>query len=150
MGRAALVVIAAWGPLALAQPADPQGDPQPLAGPTVVDQREATLGDAPSDVSLLSEQLATLAQQLEEELARQNLAAGRVALKVRYADQGAVTRSETLGRPTAEASQLHEVALRLIARTHAEARPVRGLGVQLTNLTPSTDVDRQLDLFRTS
>ena len=47
-----MVVIAAWGPLALAQPADPHGDPQPLAGPTVVDQREATLGDRAYDGSM--------------------------------------------------------------------------------------------------
>jgi DNA polymerase-4 len=112
--------------------------------------REATLRDTPSDVSVLSEQLATLAQQLEEELSRQHLAAGRVALKVRYADQGTVTRSETLGAPTAEAARLHAAALRLIARTQAEARPVRGVGLQLTSLSPSSEGDRQLDLFRTS
>jgi DNA polymerase-4 len=112
--------------------------------------REATLGDAPSDVSALSEQLAMLAQQLEEELSRQHLAASRVALKVRYTDQGTVTRSETLGTPTAEAARLHDAALRLMARTQVEARPVRGLGIQLTSLSPSAEGDRQLDLFRSS
>lgn len=109
--------------------------------------REATLATGATDVASLSEQLASLAQQLEEELARQRLAAGRVALKVRYTDQSTVTRSETMGSPSTQAGRFHEVAVRLLSRTQAEALPVRGVGLQLTGLSPASDGDRQLDLF---
>src|SRR5258706_15616969 len=70
--------------------------------------RESTLRSEPIDVSVFGEQLAGFAQQLEEELARLGLAAGRVTLKLRYADQGTTTRSATLPRPTAVAAELWE------------------------------------------
>jgi nucleotidyltransferase/DNA polymerase involved in DNA repair len=109
--------------------------------------RESTLPGEPIDVTVFSEQLAGLAQQLEEELGRMGLAAGRVAVKVRYADQGTTTRSATLPRPTAAAAELWEAARRLLERTQAGARPARGLGIQLSRLAPAGESDRQLDLF---
>jgi DNA polymerase-4 len=112
--------------------------------------RESTLPGEPIDVAVFGEQLAGLAQQLEEELRRMGLAAGRVAVKVRYADQGTTTRSATLPRPTAAAADLWEAARRLLGRTQAGARPARGLGIQLSRLAPAGEVDGQLDLFSPS
>lgn len=109
--------------------------------------RESTIPGEPIDVAVFGEQLAGLAQQLEEELGRMGLAAGRVAVKVRYADQGTTTRSATLPRPTAVAAELWEAARRLLERTQAGARPARGLGIQLSRLAPAGESDRQLDLF---
>ena len=96
---------------------------------------------------MFAEQLAGLAQQLEEELGRMGLAAGRVAVKVRFADQGTTTRSATLPRPTALAVELRQAAHRLLERTQAGARPARGLGILLSRLAPAGEADRQLDLF---
>ncbi len=110
--------------------------------------RESTLRDEPADLGVFAEQLGGLAQQLEEELARLGLAAGRVALKVRFADQGATTRSATLPQATASGPALRDAALRLLERTQAGARPIRGLGIQLSRLAPAGEVDRQLSLFR--
>jgi DNA polymerase-4 len=112
--------------------------------------RESTLPAEPFDVAVFGEQLAGLAQQLEEELGRIGLEAGRVAVKVRYADQGTTTRSATLARPTAVAAELWETARRLLGRTQAGARPARGLGIQLSRLVPAGESDRQLDLFSSS
>jgi DNA polymerase-4 len=109
--------------------------------------REATLPGEPLDVAVFGEQLAGLAQQLEEELERMGLAASRVAVKVRYADQVTTTRSTTLPRPTAAAAELWEAARRLLDRTQAGARPARGLGILLSQLAPVGETDRQLDLF---
>jgi nucleotidyltransferase/DNA polymerase involved in DNA repair len=109
--------------------------------------RESTLRGEPLDGAVFAEQLAGLAQQLEEELARMGLAAGRVAVKVRFADQGTTTRSATLPRPTADAAELRQAAHRLLERTAAGARPARGLGIQLSRLEPAAEADRQLDLF---
>jgi DNA polymerase-4 len=109
--------------------------------------RESTLPGDPIDVAVFGEQLAGLAQQLEEELARIGLAASRIAVKIRYADQGTTTRSATLPRPAASAAELWEAARRLLGRTQAGARPVRGLGIQLSRLAPAGETDRQLDLF---
>jgi len=109
--------------------------------------RESTIQTELLDLTVLVEQLAGLAQQLEEELRRQNLATGKVALKVRYADQGAVNRSRTLSGPIAQARELLNTAEQLLRRTQAGARPVRGLGLQLSALVPATEGGRQLELF---
>jgi nucleotidyltransferase/DNA polymerase involved in DNA repair len=109
--------------------------------------REVTLGGEGADGGVLGEHLQDLARQLEAELARQALAAGRVALKVRYLDQGTQTRSQVLSGAISAAADLHALALRLLARTQAGSRPVRGLGLQLGKLLPAAESDRQLDLF---
>jgi len=109
--------------------------------------RESTVRGEPLDVAVLLEQLAGLAQQLEADLARQRLAAGRVALKVRYADPGTATRSRTLPAPVSRATELLATIEQLLRRTQAGARPVRGLGLQLSALVPAGEGDRQLDLF---
>lgn len=109
--------------------------------------REATVRPESTDLPLLEERLLDLARTLEGELALQGLSAGKVGLKVRYGDGATESRSRTLGLPTAAAGAMHGEAVDLLARTHAGSRPVRALGIQLGGLAPSTEVDRQLDLF---
>jgi DNA polymerase IV len=109
--------------------------------------RESTLPAEPFDVAVFDDQLAGLAQQLEEELARMGLAAGRVTVKIRFNEGTTTTRSATLPRPTAAAAELFRAAQLLLERTPAGARPARGLGIQLSLLAPAGETDRQLDLF---
>jgi nucleotidyltransferase/DNA polymerase involved in DNA repair len=110
--------------------------------------RESTVQAEPLDLVVLLEQLGGLAQQLEGELQRQSLEAGKVTLKLRYADHGTATRSRTLTGTLARSGDLLGVAEQLLRRTQAGARPVRGLGLQLSALIPAGEGDRQLDLFR--
>jgi len=109
--------------------------------------RESTVRGEALDVAVLLEQLAGLAQQLEADLQSQGLAAAKVALKVRYADPGSATRSRTLPAPVSRAGDLLRTVEQLLRRTQAGARPVRGLGLQLSGLVPAGEGDRQLDLF---
>jgi DNA polymerase-4 len=109
--------------------------------------RESTVRSESLDLSVLVEQLAGLAQQLEQELLRQGLAAGKVTVKLRFADQGTTTRTQTLGAPLAAASALLQVAQVLLGRTPAGARAVRGIGLQLGALMAADETDRQLTLF---
>ena len=61
--------------------------------------------------------------------------AGRtVTLKVRYGDFTTVTRSRTLAAPTADAATVAALAVDLLAATEAARRPVRLLGVTVSNL----------------
>jgi nucleotidyltransferase/DNA polymerase involved in DNA repair len=110
--------------------------------------REATVRGEALDVPVLVEQLSGLAQILEQELMRQGLAAGKVTLKLRFADQGTTTRTQTLADPVTAAPVLLDVAQGLLARTPAGARPVRGVGLQLAGLVGATESDRQLSLFQ--
>jgi DNA polymerase-4 len=109
--------------------------------------REATVRGEPRDLGVLDEQLAGIAQQLEVELARLGLSAGKVTLKLRFEDEGSASRTLTLQEPVASAVDLRAVAQELLARTPAGARPVRGLGLQLARLGPADAGDRQLRLF---
>ena len=109
--------------------------------------RQATLPGENIDLIVLGEHLQQLAQDLEAELRQQALTAAKVALRVRYTDRGTATPSQTLAIPVATAADIQAVALRLLERTQAGARAVRGLGIQLGKLTAAADSDRQLDLF---
>lgn len=109
--------------------------------------REMTVRGEACDRSILCEHLGDLARDLAEELRRQALCAGQIALKLRYADQALSTRSLALGAPTAQASELGAAATLLLDRTQAGSRPVRTIGLQVSRLAPAAETDRQLDLF---
>lgn len=109
--------------------------------------REVTVRGETRDRGILSEHLVDLARDLAEELRRQALTAGQVALKLRYADQVLSTRSHVLAAPTASPGELAAAAARLLDRTQAGSRPVRSIGIQVSRLAPAADADRQLDLF---
>ena len=81
------------------------------------------------------------------ELARQGLAAGRVGIKVRFADQGTQSRSRALSEVVVAAGDMHAVALALLDRTQVGSRRIRGLGLQLGKLAAAAEADRQLELF---
>ena len=109
--------------------------------------REVTIRGEARDSGVLGEHLATLVRDLAEELGRQSLTAGQVALRLRYEDQVRCTRSTSLGAPTARAGELGDAATRLLERTQAGSRPVRTIGVQVSRLAPAAEAERQLDLF---
>ena len=109
--------------------------------------RESRLPGETRDVPAMLELLAGLAQQLEEELRRGALTARRVVLRVRFPDRGSMSRSTTLPKPTRSAAEIREASARLLERSHAGARPVRGLGIQLSLLASAGEADAQLDLF---
>lgn len=100
------------------------------------------------DLTLLDEmrlEIDRLAQGVAASLAKRELAAGTVTIKVRYSDFTTVTRSQTLAVPTAESEVVRSAALVLLGRTEAGERPVRLLGVGCSNLTTSSI--EQLRLF---
>lgn len=109
--------------------------------------RESAVRGEAVDLGVLSDLLQNLARGLEEELALQGLSAGRITLKVRYADQQRITRSATLPTPTTAAAQIQRAAADLLTRTQAGSRPLRGVGIQLARLAPAQESDRQLTLF---
>ena len=108
---------------------------------------ESTLVQPELDLGVLRERLADLSTRLAEALRLDSLAAGRVGVKVRFADQETTTRSRTLTQPARTAAQLEEAAQDLLERTGAGARPVRLVGLSLSSLVRSRRDDRQLQLF---
>lgn len=131
--------------LSYAQGRDPAGL-RAAPHPRSVSQ-EATFPAPETDRAALEERLASLATRLEEALARERLAAKRVAVKIRYADDEVVTRSRTVVHALSSARELLAQAAPLLNRTQVGTRAVRGLALVAGELTRARRDDRQLDLF---
>ena len=82
----------------------------------------------------IREEIGRLASRVAKGLAKKDLRARTVSVKVRYSDFTTVTRAATLPMPTRDAEALRRSALELMARTDAGRRPVRLLGVGTSNL----------------
>jgi DNA polymerase-4 len=108
---------------------------------------EATFAEPEVDRIALEERLAGLAQRVEEALARERLAAKRIAVKIRYADDELTTRSRTLVHAMTTARELLAQAAPLLDRTQVGSRAVRGLGLAVSELVRARRDDRQLSLF---
>lgn len=74
-----------------------------------------------------------LSQELSESLEKRNLPGRTIQIKVRYSDFSTITRRVTLSSATYCQSQLYESALRLLDNTEICKRPVRLLGLSLSN-----------------
>jgi DNA polymerase-4 len=109
--------------------------------------QESTLDSDELDLPAIQERIEELARHLEAGLVLERLAAKRVTLKLRFADQEQTTRSCTLVRPVAAARDLTALAADLLARTQAGIRPVRLVGLGVAALIRWRGDDRQLELF---
>jgi DNA polymerase-4 len=109
--------------------------------------QEVTLAADLVDAGVLSERVQELSESLDRRLGLEGLAARKIQLKLRYADQQTTTRSRTLAEPVADAREIHGVGLALLRRTQAGARAVRLVGLALSDLVPVRDPGRQLELF---
>jgi len=71
-------------------------------------------------------------------LARHELCARTVTIKVRYSDFTTITRSHSEA-PTRDDDNIRHRAVALLDKTEAGRRPVRLLGVSVHNLSDGTD-----------
>lgn len=95
----------------------------------------------------MEERLHELAARVAERLAKAGAAGRTVTLKIKHSDFSLVTRSTTLQRDLSNAVDVQNVAQKLL-RQSAPARPVRLLGVAVSNLhrTVGDGAGRQLTL----
>ena len=84
----------------------------------------------------LNEQLMWMSQKVAARLKRKELAAGTIALKLRYADFVTFTRQMSLTVPTDDEDLIFRAAQTLLRRAWKPGRPVRLLGVAARNLSP--------------
>jgi len=92
------------------------------------------------DLDNLEELHALLARQSQDVAARlrkHNRFAKTISIKVRFGDFETITRSSTLEHQTDETKQIHEAAKALFDHWARTFRPVRLLGVGLSQLTES-------------
>ncbi|MGQ9600113.1 MAG: DNA polymerase IV [Anaerolineae bacterium] len=98
--------------------------------------QERTFRQDLTRVETLEQELQRLSQEVGRHLQNSGLAAGTIALKLRYADFTTLTRQMTLAAPTNDASLIYQTALALFRRSWERGRPVRLLGVSGRHLSP--------------
>jgi DNA polymerase IV len=91
------------------------------------------------DIAAIREEVALMAGHAVSWLARKDLMARTVTLKVRYSDFTTITRSHT-AVPTRDESTIAARAVALLDKTEAGQRPVRLLGVSVHNFSNGMDL----------
>ncbi|GAA4766143.1 DNA polymerase IV [Microbacterium gilvum] len=94
---------------------------------------EETFHDDVSDAGLLRAEMLRLADRVAVRLRRGGLEAGGVSIKVRFSDFTTLTRSQTLGEPSASGQRIGEVARELLAAVELR-QAVRLIGVRADRL----------------
>lgn len=92
----------------------------------------------------LHRSLLDLAERVATRLRNKSLFGSVVQLKVRYADFTTVTRRRSVDPPLDSALAILRVAEELLLRTDAGQRPVRLLGISLSQLRQGHEVQGQL------
>lgn len=91
--------------------------------------------------------LQKLAEQVSQSLVKKQLVGRTVCLKVRYSDFSLITRSKTLLAPISESQAIIENLPELLRKTEVGKRPIRLIGVTVSNLKPEnvqiSSIERQ-------
>ena len=99
---------------------------------------ECTYAHDLTELGRMREEVDRMAREGAAWLARRELLARTVTIKVRYEDFTTVTRSDTRA-PTRDPDDIARRAVALLDRTEAGARPVRLLGAGVSNLGAAAD-----------
>ncbi|BCT75927.1 DNA polymerase IV [Sinomonas cyclohexanicum] len=110
---------------------------------------EETFATDVADDAALHAELLRLAHRVAGRMRAQGLAAGTVALKLRYSDFSTLARSRTLAVPTDSAQHLYSAARQLLAALGERPMPVRLIGLRGERLERGAGAPRQLSLDRT-
>ncbi len=98
-----------------------------------ISSEETFLHDT-SNRTLLKTSLKNQAADVAASLKRKQLAAQTVQVKLRYGDFKTLTRQITVEEPIAEAKEIYRLACFLLAREKLVSRPLRLLGLGVSNL----------------
>jgi DNA polymerase IV len=105
---------------------------------------ESTYPEDVTDAATIRAEIAEMASHAIGWLARKQLLARTVTIKVRYDDFTTITRSHT-SAPTRDEADLTARAVGLLDKTHAGRRPVRLLGVSVHNFCGEQALDDRPD-----
>ncbi|MGD8292818.1 MAG: DNA polymerase IV [Desulfobacterales bacterium] len=107
---------------------------------------EETFSEDIHRLDLAQKELLSLANRVARRMRRHGVEGKTITLKVKYHDFTRATRSVTRPIYTNDGADIYSNVCRLLAKTAVGRRPVRLLGISLSNLT-DIDSERQLSLF---
>jgi DNA polymerase-4 len=108
---------------------------------------EDTFAEDILDLPSAKRELLWLADRVARRMRRKGLEGKTVTLKVKYNDFVRITRSVTLPAHTNDRSAIYASVCRLLEKTAVGRRPVRLLGISVSNLA-DIEAGRQLTLFK--
>lgn len=108
--------------------------------------KENTFSYNVCDAAVLRKMILTHSDDVARQLRAGDLRGKTVTIKVRFADFSTVTRSRTLARPTASATEIYQVASDLFTALRMRSGGVRLIGVRVSSLCDS-DEGVQLSLL---
>jgi DNA polymerase-4 len=108
--------------------------------------KETTLAEDCGDVRQMVTILNDLAQKVANLVQKHNTSGLTLTLKVKYSDFESVTRSQTGTEPIAEADVMLKLAEELLTKTEVHDRPVRLLGLTISQLTSEIPLETPLQL----
>ena len=91
----------------------------------------------------IKEKLKQPATKVARTLATRNLSGRTVTLKIKYADFQKITRSHTLDHPLTGLKEMWSILHELLQKTEIGKRPVRLLGVSVSNLCASSSLHQE-------
>lgn len=107
---------------------------------------EETFSEDIVDLGCAARKLLFLAGKVARRMRKDSLQGKTVTLKVKYRDFTSITRSATLPASTDDALEIYRAVLNLLNKTEAGRRPVRLLGVSLSQLL-DVRMQSQMSLF---
>lgn len=108
--------------------------------------KETTLDEDCADKGEMMIVLSKLAERVAGLVAGHNTGGQTLTLKVRYDDFQSVTRSHTQADPIGDAESIFLLAELLLDKTEAGQRPVRLLGLTVSNLTTDVPIDESAQM----
>jgi DNA polymerase-4 len=119
--------------------------------PVVTDREAKSIGAEttfPKDISetdTLCAHIDRLVERISKSLRKDRFLAHTIQLKARYADFTTVTRAVTLASPTCSTKEIQQAARELLLeRLGRKGRPLRLIGVSLSNLVPREEEPGEL------
>lgn len=94
----------------------------------------------------VKKEILSLANRVALRMRREEVRGNTISLKVKYSDFTQITRAATLPEPTDDSMEIYSTSCRLLKKTAVGKRPIRLLGISLSQLSSLTG-EKQLFLF---
>jgi DNA polymerase-4 len=117
------------------RPVELEGDPKSIS-------REVTLPRDASDLRQIRIYLRMLGRKVARRAAAKGFVGSSVTIKLKFADFQNITRSITVDTPIGDGSEIGKLAVTLLERTAVANRPVRLIGVGLSQLVPAGELSQ--------
>jgi len=107
---------------------------------------EETFSEDLIDLTVIKRELLELATKVGERLRRHERQGQTITTKVKFYDFSTKSRSITLLEPTSDTKEIFQQSWELLQKTEAGRKPVRLVGISVSNLSPPGNMYQQ-DLF---